>query len=75
MRERAWTQEALEGEVRAATKVFGLRRKDAPGKKVLADAINGRVMPSAVTILLLRHVTNGEVDLQHWVREVYAKRR
>lgn len=48
----------------------GLTEEDAPKTKTLLDAVNARHWPHPKTILMVRHVTNGEVDVEHWVRDL-----
>lgn len=50
----------------------GLPTAAAPKAKTLLDAVNGRHWPSAATMLIIRHATNGDVDLEHWVRDLYS---
>lgn len=49
----------------------GLPRTAAPNAKTLLGAVNARNWPSPPTMLLVRHLTKGEVDLEHWVRDLY----
>lgn len=56
---------------RIATKT-GLRPTAAPSAKTLLDAVNGRHRPSLVTVLLARMVTDGQVDVQHWVSDLFC---
>lgn len=48
----------------------GLSADDAPKTKTLLDAVNARHWPHPKTILLVRMVTDGAVDLEHWVRDL-----
>ena len=50
----------------------GLSADAAPKAKTLLDAVNARHWPSAPTMLIVRYVTNGDVDLEHWVRDLYT---
>ena len=50
---------------------LGLKADDAPRAKTLLDAVNGRHWPSAVTMLLVRYATDGDVDLEHWVKDLH----
>lgn len=49
----------------------GLTEDDAPQAKTLLDAVNARHWPHPRTILLVRHATNGDVDVEHWVRDLH----
>jgi hypothetical protein len=51
---------------------IGLPTTAAPKAKTLLDAVNARHWPSATTMFLIRHVTDGDVDLEHWVRDLYT---
>lgn len=70
-------QSFAEAMVAAAAKVrmpdgkVGLPKSAAPQAKTLLDAVNARHWPSPPTMLLVRHLTKGEVDLEHWVRDLY----
>lgn len=50
--------------------LVGLQETDAPQPKTLLDAVNGRHWPHAKVILLVRHATGGDVDVEHWVRDL-----
>lgn len=50
----------------------GLTPEDAPQPKTLLDAVNGRHWPSLPTVLLVRHATDGDVDVEHWVRDLHC---
>lgn len=50
----------------------GLPASAAPKAKTLLDAVNGRHWPSAPTMLIIRYVTDGDVDLEHWVKDLYT---
>lgn len=54
-----------------ASKV-GVDPKHIPLPNTLRDTVNGRSRPSAPVMLLIRHVTDGSVDLEHWVRDLYS---
>lgn len=47
--------------------MLGLPTAGAPARKTIDDYRTGRHTPSALAILILRHVTGGEVDVEHWV--------
>lgn len=46
-----------------------------PTARSLTDLAAGRYAPSPVVMLVIRHATDGDVDLQHWVRDLYHDRR
>lgn len=50
---------------------LGLDRSLVPPPKTLLDAVNARHKPSAPVMYLIRAVTDGEVDLEHWVRDLF----
>jgi hypothetical protein len=50
---------------------LGLPVEASPKTKTLLDAMNGRHWPSLVTVLIVRYATNGGVDLEHWVKDLY----
>lgn len=41
--------------------------------KSLGDVISGRYCPGVVVLLLIRTVTDGKVDLQHWAAEILSR--
>lgn len=43
-----------------------------PPVKSLSDIALGRYQANVVVLFLIRHVTDGEVDLEHWVRDLYV---
>lgn len=49
---------------------FGLTADDVPATKTLTDAVNGRHWPHPKTIMLIRYATDGDVDIEHWVRDL-----
>lgn len=49
---------------------LGLVASAAPKPKALLDSINARHWPHPITVFLVRHGTNGDVDLEHWVRDL-----
>lgn len=51
-------------------KRLGLPPGAAPRAKTLLDSVNGRHWPHPMTILLTRHATDGDVDLEHWARDL-----
>ena len=51
----------------------GLARDLAPKTKTLLDAVNARHWPSLVTVLLTKRVTEGEVDVDQWVRDLSGR--
>jgi hypothetical protein len=74
LRARCWTvRQATEAMARVAPTI-GVPDHAIPQPKALLDAVNGRHWPSMATVLLLRHVTNGDVDLQHWVSDIFSDR-
>lgn len=58
-------------ELRTVAPSVGLAEDDAPMAKTLLDAVNARHWPSPRTILLVRHATGGDVDVEHWVRDLH----
>lgn len=50
----------------------GLTAASAPSRNSLMDAVTGRHWPSPPTMLLVRHATDGAVDLEHWVRDLHS---
>lgn len=52
-----------------ACEILGLPEEEAPSRKAIDDYRTGRHTPSASAILILRTVTGGEIDVQHWVRD------
>lgn len=48
----------------------GLRASDVPQVKAVLDATNARHWPALKTVLLVNQATNGDVDVQHWVRDL-----
>jgi hypothetical protein len=51
---------------------LGLPVEASPRPKTLLDAVNGRHWPSLVTVLIARYATDGDVDLEHWVKDLYT---
>lgn len=49
-----------------------IRAEDAPDLKRLGKIARGRHWPSAPAMLLIRTATEGAIDLEHWVRDLYA---
>lgn len=70
MRSREMTTAKLAELLAEAAPKVGIRNEFVPRAKTLQDAINGRHWPSAPTMLLVRHVTGDEIDLEHWVRDL-----
>jgi hypothetical protein len=54
---------------------IGIDPKHVPLPNTLRDTVNGRSCPSAPVMLLIRHVTSGAIDLEHWVRDLYSPDR
>lgn len=50
---------------------IGLPPRLIPPLKSLADIALGRYAANAAVLFLIRHVTNGEIDLEHWVRDLF----
>jgi hypothetical protein len=51
----------------------GLPAAAVPTAVALRDSVNGRHWPSLTTVLLVSYVTNGDVDLEHWVRDLVSR--
>lgn len=70
LRDRGVT--AVDASVRMAAIAdkYGLPYNAAPTPKTLLDAASGRHWPHPITIMLVRHLTGGDVDLEHWVRDL-----
>lgn len=56
----------------AACDRVGLTARHVPPVKSLADIALGRYQPNAAVLLLIRYVTDGDVDLEHWVRDLFT---
>jgi len=63
----------LEQRMRDLSTTIGLLPSDVPSASTLRDSVNGRSCPSAPVMLLIRHVTAGEIDLEHWVRDLFCE--
>lgn len=48
---------------------LGIPPEAVPQTKALLDAVNALHWPHPVTMFLVRHATNGDVDIEHWVRD------
>lgn len=67
-----WTVKHMVDEMHKIAPRIGLPIEAVPQPKAMLDALNGRHWPQPWTILLVRHVTGGDVDLEHWVRDLYT---
>lgn len=45
-----------------------------PTARSLTDLCAGRYAPSAPVMLVIRTATDGEIDLEHWVRDLFHDR-
>lgn len=61
------------GKLREIAPKCGLDKDDAPQPKTLLDAVNGRHWPHLRTVLLVEHATDGDVRVEHWVRDLPSK--
>lgn len=70
LQDRGKTITSFADELRALAPRLGVNADWVPQTKTLTDAMNARHWPHPVTILLIRHATDGDVDLQDWVRDL-----
>lgn len=59
-------------ELRAIAVKLGFEERDVPATKTLLDAVNGRHWPHPKTILFVKYATDGDVDVEHWVRDLHC---
>lgn len=69
MRDRGLTSQRVTEMAVQVCQDIGLPEAEAPARATIDDYRTGRYNPGATAILLLRHVTGGEIDVQHWVRD------
>lgn len=74
IRARGWTVAELAAKLREVATRAGVHPDFAPPPKTLLDAVNGRHCPQVPVMLLIKHVTGGDIDLEHWHRDLYADR-
>lgn len=72
LRDKDWTVKRCTEEMRKVVTAVGLTPDAVPQPKALLDAVNGRHWPAPATMLILQYLTDGQVDLVHWVRDLYA---
>lgn len=51
---------------------LGLSELTVPEANILRDVVNGRHWPAIPILLIIRHATDGDVDAEHWVRDLYV---
>lgn len=71
MRSRALRTADLHAMCVETAERIGLPPRLIPPLKSLADIALGRYAANAAVLFLIRHVTNGEIDLEHWVRDLF----
>lgn len=49
---------------------IGMPLTAVPQMRTLLDSVNALHWPHPVTMFLVRHATNGDVDMEHWVRDL-----
>ena len=54
-------------------KRLGMPRRSVPKPKTLLDQVNGRHRASLETVVLVRELTKGEIDAQHWLRKLRSR--
>lgn len=68
LRERGRTAKWAADEMIALAKQLGLPRGSAPKVKTLLDSVNGKHRPPLETVLMVRYLTDGAVDLDQWIK-------
>lgn len=74
IRARGWTVSELADKLREIAPSAGVDAAFAPPAKTLLDAVNGRHCPQVPVMLLIKHVTAGDVDLEHWHHDLFSDR-
>ncbi len=70
IRDRGITVVEFAAQLAAAAPSVGLPVSAAPQTKALLDSVNALHWPHPVTMFLVRHATGGDVDLEHWIRDL-----
>lgn len=60
---------------RAQANEVGVDPALVPIAKSITAIASARRAPSAPVMLVIRHVTGGAIDLEHWVRDLFHDRR
>ena len=71
MRAHGITAVDFAAKLRELAPKLGLPVESAPAPKTLLDAMNGRHWPSLVTVYLAKYATDGDVDTEHWVKDLH----
>lgn len=70
IRDRDSTVVEFSAQLAKLAPTLGLPRRAAPKTKTLLDSANAMHWPHPITMFLVRHATNGDVDVEHWVRDL-----
>lgn len=71
LRENGYTVQSLAAAMIEVAPKLKLPKRAAPQPKTLLDAVNGRHWPSLPTVLMIREISKGAIDVQHWVADLY----
>ena len=60
--------------MRTTALTIGIPTEFLPSAKSIPDLASGRYAPSPPVMLVIRHLTGGAIDVEHWVNDVYVAR-
>lgn len=73
LRDTGRTVKGAAEELVPIAKRLGMPRKAAPKPKTLLDSVNGRHRPPLETVVLVRELTGGAIDVQQWLPQRRTK--